>query len=118
MFPRSRVTRTTCSRHDALNLTDCSGRMARGSKSSDSKTGSNANPAGAVVSRLVLSSRHASLACFAGGGSLRALWPYVAQKLPSLAGRAEYRLAFHQIQITPPPVRPVPENLVQQVEES
>lgn len=43
------------------------------------------------------------------------VWPYVAQKLPSLAKRAEYRLAFHQIRISPAPSGSVPDNLVDQV---
>jgi hypothetical protein len=43
------------------------------------------------------------------------LWPYVAQKLPSLGNRPEYRLAFRQIQISPAPPNPVPDDLVEQV---
>jgi hypothetical protein len=46
-----------------------------------------------------------------------ALWPYVAQKLPSLEGRPEYQISFSQIQISPLPKHPVPENLVEQVAE-
>ena len=45
-----------------------------------------------------------------------ALWPYAAQRLPSLGKRAEYRLTFQQIQISPAPERNVPVNLVEQVE--
>src|SRR5580692_10752297 len=45
-----------------------------------------------------------------------ALWPYAAQRLPSLANRSEYRLTFRQIQITPAPERPVPPDLLEQVE--
>ena len=44
-----------------------------------------------------------------------ALWPYAAQKLPSLEGRPEYQISFSQIQISPQPKHPVPENLVEQV---
>ena len=46
-----------------------------------------------------------------------ALWPYAAQKLPSLGTRPEYRIAFAQIQVTPPPEHPVPTNLIEQVAE-
>ncbi len=46
-----------------------------------------------------------------------ALWPYVAQKLPSLSNRPEYTLTFQQIQIRPVPNRPIPMNLVEQVRE-
>ena len=45
-----------------------------------------------------------------------ALWPYAAQRLPSLANRSEYRLTFRQIQISPAPERPVPPDLLEQVE--
>jgi hypothetical protein len=45
-----------------------------------------------------------------------ALWPYAAQRLPSLNKRPEYRLTFRQIQITPRPEGSVPENLIEQVE--
>lgn len=44
-----------------------------------------------------------------------ALWPYAAQRLPSLQKRTEYQLSFSQIQISPLPARPVPENLLEQV---
>lgn len=98
-----------------LDLTDCSGRMARGDKSSGSGTGSNANPAGASFLDWFFRPSMLLRASLVAG--VCAVWPYMAQKLPSLSGRAEYRLAFHQIQVTPPPSRPVPENLVQQVEE-
>lgn len=45
-----------------------------------------------------------------------ALWPYVAQRMPSLGKRSEYRLMFRQIQISPKPEHPVPDNLLDQVE--
>jgi len=45
-----------------------------------------------------------------------ALWPYAAQRLPSLGKRAEYHLAFRQIQISPAPTQNVPANLIEQVE--
>ncbi|WP_157605948.1 cell division protein FtsQ/DivIB [Schlesneria paludicola] len=45
-----------------------------------------------------------------------ALWPYAAQRLPSLAKRAEYQTTFSAIQISPTPTGPVPANLVEQVE--
>jgi len=44
-----------------------------------------------------------------------ALWPYAAQRLPSLHKRPEYQFSFSRIQISPPPARPVPENLLEQV---
>jgi hypothetical protein len=44
-----------------------------------------------------------------------ALWPYAAQKLPSLTSRSEYQLDFQQIRISPAPERPIPANLVEQV---
>ena len=46
-----------------------------------------------------------------------ALMPYLIQRLPSLAGRPEYRLATKQIRIVPMSERPVPENLLEQVRE-
>ena len=46
-----------------------------------------------------------------------ALWPYVAQKLPSLEGRPEYQISFTEIQVNPLPKHPVPQNLVEQVAE-
>lgn len=45
-----------------------------------------------------------------------ALWPYAAQRLPSLAKRSEYRLKFSQIQVSPPPEHSVPANIIEQVE--
>lgn len=45
-----------------------------------------------------------------------ALWPYAAQRLPSLAKRTEYQTTFSAIQISPTPSGPVPTNLVEQVE--
>lgn len=89
--------------------------MARGGKSSDSGAGSKGSPIGA--SFLDWFFRPAMLVRATIVAAVCALWPYVAQKLPSLAQRPEYRLRFRQIQLSPPPARPVPENLVEQVEE-
>ena len=46
-----------------------------------------------------------------------ALWPYAAQRLPSLAKRPEYQTTFSAIRVSPPPSGPVPANLVEQVEQ-
>ena len=89
--------------------------MARGGKSSDTRSGSHGAPIG--TSFLDWFFRPAMLARATILAAVCALWPYAAQRLPSLAGRPEYRLTFRQIQVTPLPVRPVPENLVEQVEE-
>ena len=45
-----------------------------------------------------------------------ALWPYAAQRLPSLGKRSEYHVSFGQIQIHPRPESPVPGDLLEQVE--
>lgn len=45
-----------------------------------------------------------------------ALWPYAVQWWPSLRGRAEYGITFDQIQITPKPDSPVPDDFLKQVE--
>jgi hypothetical protein len=46
-----------------------------------------------------------------------ALWPYAAQRLPSLGNRPEYRIAFSQIQVIPAPEYPIPPNLLDIVAE-
>lgn len=45
-----------------------------------------------------------------------ALWPYAAQRLPSLGKRSEYRISFRQIQISPAPDKHIPADLIEQVE--
>lgn len=52
------------------------------------------------------------MALFAGAC---ALWPHAVERLPNLAERPEYRMAWSQIQLNPAPERPVPADLLEQV---
>jgi hypothetical protein len=53
------------------------------------------------------------LACAAGSAVLT---PWFLRQLPDLSARAEYRLSFQQIQLSPPPSGPVPADLLRQVQ--
>lgn len=89
--------------------------MARSAKSSGEGTKSPLNQIGAPLFDWFFRPSFLIRASLLAGAC--ALWPYLAQKLPSLGKRSEYRLPFRRIQICPHPDRPVPLNLVEQVEQ-
>ncbi len=91
---------------------DCSDHMARVAKSGASKS----PPAPASSPFLEWFFRPAMLFRLSLVAGVCALWPYAYQRLPSLGKRAEYRVTFQQVQISPAPERPVPANLIEQVE--
>ena len=94
-----------------LHALNCNDRMARVTKSG--------SPSGQVPPDSDLVTwffRPAMLFRMALVAGVCALWPYAAQRLPSLGKRSEYKLAFSQVQITPRPDRPVPVDLLDQVE--
>ncbi len=94
---------------------DCSNCMARATKSGGELAKS--PPALAGSSFIGWFFRPAMLFRMSLVAGVCALWPYAAQRLPSLGARPEYRIPFSQIEISPPPERPVPMNLVEQVAE-
>ena len=98
-----------------LNLLDCSNRMARAGKagSAFAKSPSSATEP-SFIHWFFQPAMLFRMSLIAG---VFALWPYAAQKLPALGTRPEYRMAFTEIQLKPPPTHPVPSNLVEQVAE-
>src|SRR5436305_9196392 len=83
-----------------------------GSPNQDVKKPTARQPSGRMIDVLLQPTMLIRAAFVIGAISL---WPYVAQKLPSLGQRPEYRLSFRQIRISPAPSGPVPDNLVDQV---
>lgn len=102
-----------CSLAFLSNSSDCSDSMVGASKSKSVAGKKSSAPAGLPLIDWFF--RPAMLFQFSLVAGLFALWPYAIQRLPSLDKRPEYRLTFSQIQIQPPPDRPVPLNLLEQV---
>ena len=104
---------SNCSNRPTANWLDCSNRMARTGKT----VVETARQTSAISSFIQWFFQPAMLFRASLVAGVCALWPYVAQKLPSLEGRPEYQISFTQIQVSPLPKHPVPQNLVEQVAE-